>query len=59
MINSKSKKKVYRKKRRTFKLKGGTYLNSTLKPKFHIPHPLHSFVQDRLDDNYIIFFIAV
>ena len=49
------KKKIYRKKRKTFKLKGGTYLSHNLKPKFNISHPLQPFVQNRDEENYFMF----
>lgn len=54
--NTRRKKKIYRKKRKTFKLKGGTYLSNNLKSKFNILHPLQQFVQKQLDDNYVVLF---
>ena len=53
--NKKShKRKIYRKKRKTFRLKGGTYLQNNLKSKFDVKHPLQPFVKNSLEDNYLI-----
>lgn len=53
--NKKSqKKKIYRKKRKTVRLKGGTILQNNIKPKFDVRHPLQSFVKNSLEDNYLI-----
>lgn len=48
------KKKIYRKKRKTFRLRGGTYLQNNLKTKFQVSHPLQPFVKNSLEDNYLI-----
>ena len=55
MKNKRShKKKIYRKKRKTFRLRGGTYLQNNLKSKFNVLHPMQPFVKNSLDDNYLI-----
>ena len=51
---NKSRRKIYRKKRGSFKLKGGTYLKNNLRQKYDVKHPLQFFVENKLDDHYII-----
>ena len=53
--NKKShKRKIYRKKRKTFRLRGGTYLQNNIKSKFNVMHPMQPFVKNSSDDNYLI-----
>lgn len=55
IINNKTKKrKIYRKKRKTFKLRGGTQLRNTLQGKSSVLHPLNAFVTRKMDSNYLI-----
>ena len=49
-----SKKKIYRKKKRSFKLRGGTYLRNTINSKSRVLHPLNAFVKKKLGDLYAI-----
>jgi hypothetical protein len=53
-MKSKNRKRIYRKKKRTYKLRGGTYLRNNLNNKPTILHPLNSFVQKKIGDNYAI-----
>lgn len=49
-----SKKKIYRKKKRSFKLRGGTYLRNTINRKSQVLHPLNAFVKKKLGDLYLV-----
>lgn len=48
------KKKIYRKRQKTFKLRGGTYLRQKLNNNSRILHPLNHLVQDNVEDYQII-----
>jgi GNAT superfamily N-acetyltransferase len=50
----KTQKKVYRKKSKTYKLRGGTFLRQKLNHKSQILHPLNFLVQKKVGDYYLI-----
>ena len=52
--SKKTQRKIYRKKKRTYKLKGGTFLRNKLSNKKSVLHPLNQFINKRLGDNYMM-----